>query len=475
MNTPQSISPRWSLRALCALGLVPRLACRLGKQRKRIPVPGPGRARRRARRQLVPGQPGRKRQPRHRLGHDRPRRRRGECRRRQHLARRPQRPGLLPGRMANGRARRGRHRRGARASSPASPAGSSPRASRPRATRPGATWSPASPNCSTAPRSAKRGCSTTTSSACLALHQAGAPQPILRQIVDYLRTQQHADGGWTWNASPSAPADTDMTGSVVAAFCAAGVGVGDPDLQQAFALLHSLQDPATGGFIAPPESFGIGVNTDTTSWVTSGLIQCGIDPQGPEWTTSQGKTPLDYLVSLQRPDGHFDWTDEFAGGAFETYDSVRPLGGIGFSTAPPARLDGVSPAVRAGRGGRQRHDRPDHAGDRPRPGRRRRADVQGRHRVGLRPRARCSATPKPPLPRPAASMTSRSRRSGAAFASPRSTAWPRQPNTAGASASTEGRCRRKRPSRSGSATSSSSSSRRRSQTRRGAAGERACR
>jgi len=180
----------------------------------------------------------------------------------------------------------------------------------------------------------------------LALHQAGAPQPILRRIVDYLRTKQLADGGWTWNNSPGAPADTDMTGSVLAAFCAAGVPTTDPDLQQAFTLLHGLQDPASGGFIAPPESFGIGVNTDTTSWVTSGLIQCGIDPQGAEWTTDQGKTPLDYLVSLQRPDGHFDWTDEFAGGPFETFDSVRPLGGIGFSTAPPARLDGVSPAVR---------------------------------------------------------------------------------------------------------------------------------
>jgi prenyltransferase/squalene oxidase-like repeat protein len=180
----------------------------------------------------------------------------------------------------------------------------------------------------------------------LALHQAGAPQPILRELVDYLRTHQHADGGWTWNASPSAPADTDMTGSVVAAFCAAGVSTNDPDLQQAFALLHSLQDPATGGFIAPPESFGIGVNTDTTAWVASGLIQCGIDPQSPQWTTDQGKTPLDYLVSLQRPDGHFDWTEEFAGGPFETYGSVRPLGGIGFSTAAPARLDGTSPAVR---------------------------------------------------------------------------------------------------------------------------------
>jgi Prenyltransferase and squalene oxidase repeat len=180
----------------------------------------------------------------------------------------------------------------------------------------------------------------------LALHQAGMPEEMLQRIVDYLRTKQLPEGGWSWNASPGAPADTDMTGSVVAAFCAAGMGPGDPDLNQAIDLLHTLQDPATGGFIAPPESFGIGVNTDTTAWVTSGLIQCGIDPQGPEWTTAQGKTPFDYLISLQRPDGHFDWTEEFAGGSFETFNSVRPLGGIGFSTEAPARLDGVSPAVR---------------------------------------------------------------------------------------------------------------------------------
>jgi hypothetical protein len=180
----------------------------------------------------------------------------------------------------------------------------------------------------------------------LALHQAGAPPELLRRLVDYLRTKQLPNGGWTWNAAPGAPADTDMTGSVVAAFCAAGVAPSDPDLARALGLIHSLQDPATGGFVQPPESFGIGVNTDTTSWVASGLIQCGIDPQDAEWTTAAGKTPLDYLVSMQRPDGHFAWTAEYDGGAFETYDSVRPLGGVAFSTAPPARLDGTSPTVR---------------------------------------------------------------------------------------------------------------------------------
>lgn len=49
---------------------------------------------------------------------------------------------------------------------------------------------------------------------------------------------------------------------------------------------------------------------------------------------------------MQRPDGHFDWTGEYAGGAFETYSSVRPLGGAAFSSSPPARLDGTSPALR---------------------------------------------------------------------------------------------------------------------------------
>ncbi|HEV7769428.1 MAG TPA: prenyltransferase/squalene oxidase repeat-containing protein [Solirubrobacterales bacterium] len=179
----------------------------------------------------------------------------------------------------------------------------------------------------------------------LALHQAGAPQPLLRQSVDYLRTKQLADGGWGWSSSPGATADIDMTGSALAAFCAAGVGLGDADLQQALALLHASQDAATGGFAAPPP-FGIGVNTDTTAWVLSGLVQCGIDPQGLDWTTASGKTGFDYLLSMQQPDGHFAWTDEFDGGNFETYSSVRPLMGVAFSSSPPARSDGTSPAVR---------------------------------------------------------------------------------------------------------------------------------
>ena len=67
-------------------------------------------------------------------------------------------------------------------------------------------------------------------------------------IVDYLRTQQLADGGWSWNSSPSATGGYRHDG-------VGGRGVlrgrrqdrRIPTSTRRFALMHSLQDPATGG------------------------------------------------------------------------------------------------------------------------------------------------------------------------------------------------------------------------------------
>lgn len=177
----------------------------------------------------------------------------------------------------------------------------------------------------------------------LALHRAGAPPRLLRHLAEYLRGRQLPGGGWSWSASPEAVEDPEMSGAALAALCAAGLSPSDPDLAQGLDFVRSAQDDASGGFAAP---FGIGVNTDTTAWIVSGLVQCGIDPQRPEWTTEAGRTPLDYLLSMQHADGHFEWKAGSAGGAFETYSAVRPLAGAGFSAPAPQRLDGVSPAVR---------------------------------------------------------------------------------------------------------------------------------
>ena len=132
----------------------------------------------------------------------------------------------------------------------------------------------------------------------LALYQAGAPPEILRQLVESLRIAQKSDRGLELERVSLRPLghrhDRLRRGRLLR-----GVEPSDPDLAQALALLHDLQGSGQRRLHRAAGVLGVGLNTDTTAWVASGLVQCGIDPQGPEWTTSENKTPLDYLVSMQ--------------------------------------------------------------------------------------------------------------------------------------------------------------------------------
>ena len=181
--------------------------------------------------------------------------------------------------------------------------------------------------------------------AILALAHEKAPDELLEQIAGHVREHQLDDGGWGWSGSATS-ADTDVTGAGIAALCAAGAGPSDPAVEAALDHLRSVQDPEKGGFASPPWT---PVNTNSTGWVASGLVQCGIDPQGIEWTTPEGETPFDFLLSVQQADGRFCWDDPencMGSAAYATWDAVRPLAGTAFSAEPPPREDGTSPAVR---------------------------------------------------------------------------------------------------------------------------------
>lgn len=179
----------------------------------------------------------------------------------------------------------------------------------------------------------------------LALDHAGAPRELLDAMAEFLRSDaaRTPDGGWAFFAGAD-QGDTDMTGAAIAALCAAGDSRGDPLIDDALGLLEQRQDEATGGFAAPPF---FPVNTDSTAWVASGLIRCGIDPQSPRFTTATGKTPLDFLVAQQLPSGAFKWLPgDSSANLFATIDAVRPLAGAAFSAPAPAPADGSTPAVR---------------------------------------------------------------------------------------------------------------------------------
>jgi hypothetical protein len=174
----------------------------------------------------------------------------------------------------------------------------------------------------------------------LALLAVGAPRDVVDTLVQTVREQQDADGGWNF-AAGTKKSEADLTGAVLAALCTAGVPSTDPAIARAKSYLHTVQDTATGGFVNPT------VNTDSTAWVVSGFDACKIDPQAAEWTTTAAKTPIDFLIAQQNEDGSFqlhahDEEEDF----YATQDAVRALNGTGFIAAPPRRKEAGQPAVR---------------------------------------------------------------------------------------------------------------------------------
>ncbi|HYJ22741.1 MAG TPA: hypothetical protein VEW07_12055 [Solirubrobacterales bacterium] len=177
----------------------------------------------------------------------------------------------------------------------------------------------------------------------LAMRTAGLPGWGLEPLVSFLRRNQHDDGGWNFPAAltPAAraeAADPEMTGAAIAALCEAGLPAYDPDVAEGLSYLRGLLTNATGGINYP-----FGDNADTNAWVVSGLNACGVDPQSPAWTTPLGKTPIDFILSLQAqsgPDaGGFEYQSGFGASVYTTQDALRAIAGAAFTAVPPQRQD----------------------------------------------------------------------------------------------------------------------------------------
>jgi hypothetical protein len=184
----------------------------------------------------------------------------------------------------------------------------------------------------------------------LAMRTTPLPSWAMSPVVAFLRQNQHDDGGWTYPASPTPlergePSEPDITGATIAALCEAGVPAYDPDVASALAYLRGLLISGTGGIEYP---FGP-PNSDTNAWVVSGLTACGIDPQSAAWTEG-GKTPLDFLLSLEVPSGPeaggFGYSDTSEANLYSTQDALRAIADSVFTAEPPAREDSSQPKIR---------------------------------------------------------------------------------------------------------------------------------
>ncbi len=145
----------------------------------------------------------------------------------------------------------------------------------------------------------------TTVFAILALVPVAEPeaQAAIAPAAEWLERAQQDSGGWSWSGRTS-PDEVDMTGAAIQALVAAGRR-DSPAVAKALAYLHRAQNP-DGGFPAlpgEPES-----NVASTAWAVQGIWAAGENPE--TWRIQGGgptEEPLDYMASLQEPDGHLRW------------------------------------------------------------------------------------------------------------------------------------------------------------------------
>jgi prenyltransferase beta subunit len=138
----------------------------------------------------------------------------------------------------------------------------------------------------------------TTTWAILALKAAGRGTAQRARAVTWLRAQAAPNGGFSWNQS-GAP-DTDSTAAAVQALRAGGVPASATVVRRALSYLHAQQIPG-GGFIS---GFGSSANAESTAWAVQAIVAAGQDPAGAAWRKA-GRSPLDFLRSLQSPSGAF--------------------------------------------------------------------------------------------------------------------------------------------------------------------------
>jgi hypothetical protein len=169
------------------------------------------------------------------------------------------------------------------------------------------------------------------------------PALLLEKSIAVLRANQHTDGGWGWEKAEGSPtklaavAEPDMTGAAMAALCNAGVAKTDSAIVNARNWLKSELVAASGAFNSE-----FGVNTDSNAWAVQGLDACAIEAQGTEFTTTAGKTPIDFLISQQLTAGSFRYlTTGTTANEYSTQDALRAIAAGGFTATPPVPTGGL--------------------------------------------------------------------------------------------------------------------------------------
>jgi hypothetical protein len=138
--------------------------------------------------------------------------------------------------------------------------------------------------------------------AMLALKSAG--ETVDTNAVSWLKGRQNANGGYELDTSSQMGTDTNATALAIQALIGADVKPTDPSVKKAIEYLKTQQN-ADGGFpFVTPSDYGTDSDTSSTSWVLQALIAAGEDIESKYWVKT-AITPMGFLMSMQNADGAF--------------------------------------------------------------------------------------------------------------------------------------------------------------------------
>jgi len=141
-------------------------------------------------------------------------------------------------------------------------------------------------------------------------------EPLVAEAIaaarEWVVSAQLEDGGWYYSGSHPT-SEVDMTGAAIEALVVAGPPAEEPAraayeeaIAEGLGYLKGSQLP-DGGFPAlPGTTEGGESNVASTAWAVQAIWAVGQDPEA--WTTGpEAREPLDYMESMQQPDGHIRW------------------------------------------------------------------------------------------------------------------------------------------------------------------------
>ncbi len=129
-------------------------------------------------------------------------------------------------------------------------------------------------------------------------------ETIPAQAVSYLKSLQKSDGSFEWGTGYGY--DTNSTSLAIQALIAGGESITSTAVISGLNYLQSAQN-SDGGFPYDPVSvWGTASDANSTAYAIQAIIAAGQDPQASPWVQS-GSDPIQFLLSLQLPDGSFEW------------------------------------------------------------------------------------------------------------------------------------------------------------------------